>query len=160
MTNQATTDEEKLILKQAIINAFLSRKEKELQAMMNTQMEEIDEAHVGESESHNLIEDGKTDQVMRRVELRSDAADGLKSDVDSLTAMNYDKTFEKVQMGAVIATDQGHFFYGIASTEVEVDGESYTGIAPDSPVGQEMKGKQIGDIVHFGQISYTIHDVY
>ena len=128
--------------------------------MTNTQSEEIDEAHVGESESRNLIEDGKTDQVMRRVELRSDAASALKSDVDTLTAMNYDSTFEKVRMGAVVATDQGHFFYGIASTEVEVDGETYTGIAPDSPVGKEMEGKGIGDIIYFGQISYTIHDVF
>lgn len=159
MTN-VQSDEEKLVLRQAIINAFLSRKELELQAMTNTQSEEIEEAHVGESESHNLIEDGKTDQVMRRVELRSDAASALKSDVDSLTAMDYDSPFEKVGMGAVVATDQGHFFYGIASTEVEVDGETYTGIAPDSPVGKEMEGKGIGDIVHFGQMSYTIHDVF
>lgn len=159
MTN-VTTDEEKIVLKQAVINALLAQKEAELRAMTNTQSEEIDEAHTGESESHNLIEDGKTDQVMRRVELRSDAADALRSDVDMLSAMDYSEPFEKVRTGTVIITDQGNFFYGIASTEVEVEGESFTGIAPKSPVGQEMEGKKIGAIVHYGQLTYTVHDVF
>ena len=159
MTN-VTTDEEKMVLKQAVINAFLTQKEQELQAMTNTQSEEIEEAHTGESEPHNMIEDGKTDQVMRRVELRSDTADALKSDVDMLSAMNYQEPFDEVKIGALVITDQGRFFYGITSTEVEVEGENYTGIAPDSPVGQELAKKKIGDIVHYERISYAIHDVF
>ena len=159
MTN-VTTDEEKIVLKQAVINALKAQKEAELQAMTNTQSEEIEEAHTGQSESHNLIEDGKTDQVMRRVELRSDAADALRSDVDMLTAMDYSEPFEKVRFGAIIITDQGNFFFGIASTEVDVEGESYTGMAPRSPVGKEMEGKKIGDIIHYGQVAFAIHDVF
>lgn len=146
--------------KQAIINQILLRKEEEYASLMGTQQEELLEASHDHDEPHNPIEDGKVDQVTRRVELRSGAVESLAADVDTLKAMNYSQPFSEVKLGAVIETDQGNFLVAVPANEFEALGKSYKGISTLSPLFKALEGKGEGDSAEVEGTTFRIKKIF
>ena len=66
----------------------------------------------------------------------------------SLEAIDAARVCEQVEKGAVVETDDGHFFFSIAAGQVNLD-LAYRCLSLDSPLGQALNATEEGDIVVF-----------
>ena len=64
--------------------------------------------------------------------------------------MPMDRTFDRIGFGSLVTTDQGVYFIAIGVGAVNVDGETVYAISIQSPIGQALAGKRVGDEVVFG----------
>ena len=71
----------------------------------------------------------------------------LKADLDR---MPLDRKFEEVGFGSLVTTDQGTYFIAIGLGAIDMDGEKLYAISLQSPIGETLAGKQVGDEVVFG----------
>lgn len=61
--------------------------------------------------------------------------------------------------GALITTENFHFFLGHAVIPFDFEGKHIVGVSIDSPIYPEMKGKKIGESFSYSQKTYTIIDI-
>ena len=61
--------------------------------------------------------------------------------------------------GALISTENFHFFLGHAVIPFDFEGKHIVGVSIDSPIYPEMKGKRIGESFSYSQKKYTIIDI-
>ena len=50
-----------------------------------------------------------------------------------------------ISLGSLIETDKGRYYLSISMGEVEVEGIQYYCISTNSPIGQQLLGKKVGD---------------
>lgn len=63
------------------------------------------------------------------------------------------------RLGSLIETTNGTYFLAISKGLVTIDGVNYFVIAPQSPIGKLLLGKQIGDEVVFNGETILINSV-
>lgn len=56
-----------------------------------------------------------------------------------------------ISLGSLIETDKGRYYLSISMGEVEVEGIHYYCISTNSPIGQQLLGKKIGDSIPFNK---------
>jgi len=64
-----------------------------------------------------------------------------------------------IGLGSVVYTDQQNYYLGISAGEIKVDGVSYYAIAPNTPVGKLLMGKEVGDVVVFNTKEIEIRQI-
>jgi transcription elongation GreA/GreB family factor len=75
----------------------------------------------------------------------------------SLDKIDTETIFSKVAFGALVETTMGHFFVGIGVGVVEFEGKKIMAISPQSPIGQAITGKSIGESFDFrGKIQRVV----
>ncbi|MBC6366992.1 hypothetical protein [Algoriphagus sp. AK58] len=84
----------------------------------------------------------------------------LKNELMTLEGIDEEKVSEKVELGAVVVTDQRIFFVSTSVDLLEVNGQSLFGISTKAPIYHVMKGKTKGDTFDYGGVRYQIRDVY
>jgi hypothetical protein len=65
-------------------------------------------------------------------------------------------SLSQVGLGSVVFTDQHNYYIGISAGELRTDGVSYFTIAPNTPIGKLLLGKQVGDIIDFNSRKIVI----
>lgn len=70
----------------------------------------------------------------------------LKND---LAQVNRFHTSETVVLGSLVATNKGTYFISIGIGKVKIDQTVYFAISLESPIGELLFGKQVGDKVSF-----------
>lgn len=143
-----------------IIKYLLAEKEASYQNMMAMQQSEVNAAEKSADEDDNLFDDGKTGQVLNRVEARASVVEALQRDINLLNGLDSVEATEEVQLGDVIETDRGNFFVAVAADEFTVDGVSYHGISTASPLYQALRGKRNGDQVSVNGNTFTLQNSY
>lgn len=84
----------------------------------------------------------------------------LDAEQDYKKLLTYiDKTNIDVEPGALIETDQGYFFIGLALPSFIADGKEVICVSEKAPLYQDLKNCKSGDVVSVGQKSYTIISV-
>jgi transcription elongation GreA/GreB family factor len=63
------------------------------------------------------------------------------------------------QPGAMITTTTGQFFISIGAGKLTADGQTWFAVSPTSPVGQAMRGRQVGDTVLVNGNTMTIKEI-
>lgn len=66
-----------------------------------------------------------------------------------LQSIDITKEYSQVQPGALVATSVGTFFIAISADEIEIDGEEYCIISPESPIGLAMANSKVGSTFSF-----------
>ncbi len=69
------------------------------------------------------------------------------------------KTFEQVQSGALVITNQGTYFIAIGLGKVVVAEKNVFSISVLSPVGKILLNKQVGDSVQFQNKEIIIEEI-
>lgn len=82
------------------------------------------------------------------------------SGMDTLRQIDADRLLSKVQLGSVVITDKQKFFISIGLGEVKVDKDVFFAISVQSPLYQQMEGKQAGDTYEFRNIQSKIVSVF
>jgi hypothetical protein len=67
---------------------------------------------------------------------------------------------DKIEVGAIVTTDQFVFVIGIATIPFHVKDQQYVGISTDAPIYTFMKGKIKGDNFQYGNNHYKIVSIF
>ena len=64
-----------------------------------------------------------------------------------------------VALGSLVKTDSLQFFIAISLGKIELDGDTFYVISLQSPIGQLLKQKTVGDRFEFNGTKYTVTEV-
>ncbi|MXV38775.1 3-oxoacyl-ACP synthase [Flavobacteriaceae bacterium Ap0902] len=76
-----------------------------------------------------------------------------------LANFNPDAMHTQVRLGSIVKTTQQAYFLLISAGIIKVDTESFISISPQSPIGQLMISKTVGDTVTFRENTFEIVEV-
>jgi len=66
---------------------------------------------------------------------------------------------EVIRLGSIVETNQATFFISISVGKLEINNTIYLGVAPNSPIGQNLLGKKQGEQFNFNAQVYKILQV-
>lgn len=77
----------------------------------------------------------------------------------ALNQINYEKTYQNVQLGSLVSTNNGIFFVSISAGKFSIDGIEYMAISFASPIGQALFNKKAKDKIDFRGKHFIIKSV-
>jgi transcription elongation GreA/GreB family factor len=114
------------------------------------------------SESKNTAGDRyETERAMkqRETELFGKRIDEVMEQHQLLQLIDVSKQYDIVQPGSLVSTTDGLFFIAVSTDEIIIDDVEYCVISIDSPIGQAMANKNIGETFIFRGKSIKINDI-
>ncbi len=76
-----------------------------------------------------------------------------------LKKVDIDLASETIRLGSIVETSQATFFMSISVGKLETNNSIYLGVAPNSPIGMCLLGKNKGDQFNFNGKVYKITEV-
>ncbi len=76
-----------------------------------------------------------------------------------LDKVDVENSSEVVRLGSIVETNQANFFISISVGRIEINNTIYLGVAPNSPIGQNLLGKKKGERFNFNSKVYKILQV-
>ena len=61
------------------------------------------------------------------------------------------KKSEIVKLGSLVKTSKGIYFLAISIGQVKIEGKPFFVVSSQSPIGKELLGKSVGDIIPFNK---------
>lgn len=83
----------------------------------------------------------------------------VESDKEILLKINPELTSEIVRLGSLVKTSAATYFIAISSEKITWDGVDYYSISLDSPMGQLLIGKRVGEKFQFRENEIEILEV-
>ena len=83
-----------------------------------------------------------------------------KSLKNELSKIDSNSQLTKIDIGAVVMSNQENFFISIPMVKIEIDGVIFYPISLESPLGIELKGKISGDKIKFRDREIIIQNVF
>ncbi|MDW5289535.1 3-oxoacyl-ACP synthase [Formosa sp. PL04] len=74
----------------------------------------------------------------------------------ALSKINVLKQSETICLGSAIITDKSNYFIAISAGEIEFNNIKYFAIAPNTPIGQLLLSKKVGDKIVFRNQDFEI----
>jgi hypothetical protein len=68
-----------------------------------------------------------------------------------LDKINITKTLHLICLGSLIVTTKGFYFLAISAGKITIDSVDYYAVSINSPIGQQLLGKKVGDKISFNQ---------
>lgn len=103
----------------------------------------------------------ETGRAMAQLEIENNSmqlSESLKLKA-ALDGIKIDKGSTSVQPGSLVVTDGGTFFIALSIGKVELHNESYTVIAPTSPLGMQLIGSKVGDRKVFNGRTFLVQQL-
>lgn len=83
----------------------------------------------------------------------------VESDKEILLKINPELTSEIVRLGSLVKTSEYTYFIAISSGKITIDGTNFYSISLDSPMGQLLIGKRVGEKFQFRENEIEILEV-
>lgn len=77
----------------------------------------------------------------------------------ALLSIDLSKEHTTVNVGSYVITSNGDFFISIALGSIKTDTGNFYAISLASPIGQKLKGKNVGDAIEINGNSFTIEHI-
>lgn len=92
-----------------------------------------------EKAGHQLAEIEKTKQILSKI--------------------NTELTSKNIGLGSVVYTTTSNYFISISAGEFEVENKTFYAISANTPIGQLLLGKSVGDVINFRNLEFKITKV-
>jgi len=92
-----------------------------------------------EKAGHQLAEIEKTKQILSKI--------------------NTESTYKKIGLGSVVYTTTSNYFISISAGELIVEDDMFYAISANTPIGQLLLGKSVGDVINFRNLEFKITKV-
>ncbi len=104
----------------------------------------------------------ETARAMVQVEIEKSQAQLAKAEnlKNTLTKINIQKEFKKVEYGSFVETNQGNFFISIPFGEIQLNEIQTFCVSLMSPLGKILEGKTKGDKIQFQRREIEIIDIF
>jgi len=130
--------------------------EKRLATIQNT-LAEIQKALLSETKS-SAGDKHETGRAMLQLE-REKAGDQL-AEVQKLSAVLAKtdplRSSSIAVAGSVVYTSKNNYYLGISAGEIKLTDELFYAISPQTPIGQLLLSRSVGDTIHFREQKFTI----
>lgn len=148
-----------LKIKEALYNQCKIFVDNRLLTIQNT-ISEIQESLTSETKSSagDKHETGRAMLQIEREKAGNQLAEILKIR-ENLSKVDALKTSNKVSLGSIIYTTNGNYYIAISAGILEVESKSFFAISPNTPIGQLLFSKTIGDTITFRTNNFTITDI-
>jgi len=100
-------------------------------------------------------ETGRAMLQLEREKVGNQLAD-IQNLKESFSKIDISKTYEMVGLGSIVITSQNNYFIAISAGEFTVENNAYYAISPNTPMGQLLLGKKVGDEVLFREQRFKI----
>jgi transcription elongation GreA/GreB family factor len=77
-----------------------------------------------------------------------------------LTQINPTVKHLQVGMGSLVETSEGWYFLSVGLGQISIDDKRVFALNPQAPIGQQLKGKKVGDEVAFGGRKMIVLSVF
>jgi transcription elongation GreA/GreB family factor len=132
---------------------------KDLMEAVETAMRDAQEAaEEGASSGADEMDASRAMAEIEKEKGASQLAEALKLK-DALGRVRIDKEYSTVQVGALVATNNGTFFVSAPTGKVKIDDKEYFAISPFSPIAKEMNGMKAGDKFSINGREFSIKSV-
>jgi len=121
------------------------------------QIEEIQFSLLSETKS-SAGDKHETGRAMLQLE-REKAGNQLSEIVkvkEALYKINTENRSQTIGLGSVVYTTQNNYYVAISSGELVFEGDKFYAISPNTPIGQLLIGKIVGDEVVFKDKKFKI----
>ena len=78
---------------------------------------------------------------------------------ESFSKIDISNTSEFIGLGSVVYTNKSHYFIAISAGELKLENEVFYAISPNTPIGQLLMGKKVGDVVIFREQKFKIEKI-
>ncbi|MBP93933.1 MAG: transcription elongation factor [Flavobacteriaceae bacterium] len=144
--------------KEALLQACFSYVNKRI-ASYKDEIETIKESIETNDKSNDLEDDSGNGKLFNDLEKNAQhLADATKT-LDTLKLINPKKSFDTISLGSIVKTTQNTFFISISMGTIDIGNNNYFGISLLSPIGQLLKGKQVGDSITFNGYTHEIIEI-
>lgn len=69
--------------------------------------------------------------------------------IEALKRISIDESSEIIKLGSLIKTTKGTYFLAISVGQLKVENDIYFVVSSKSPIGKQLLGKQVADILPF-----------
>lgn len=127
---------------------------------IQSSIEEIQESLTSETKSSagDKHETGRAMLQLEREKAGQQLAE-IENVKNALTQINIDKISETIILGSLVYTSQFNYFIAISAGLLTVDSETFYAISPQTPIGQLLLGKRIGDSFVFREQEIVIEKI-
>lgn len=134
--------------------------ENKLKTIQNT-INEIQESLTSETKS-SAGDKHETSRAMLQLE-REKAGNQLAEILKTkaiFDKINFEKTSQIIGLGSMVFTSKANYLLAISAGEINLEGTLFYAISPNTPIGQLLIGKTVGDGVSFRDNTFKILSVY
>jgi len=146
-------------IKQELYSQCLNFVESRIEAIKRN-IEEIQQSLLSETKS-SAGDKHETGRAMIQLE-REKAGEQLR-DAEALKEVLFKvnplSTTLKITLGSVVYTSDLNYFIAISTGQIRINGIAFFAISPQTPIGQKLIGKTIGDEVVFRDKTFKITKV-
>ena len=146
-------------IKQELYSQCLNFVENRIEAIKRN-IEEIQQSLLSETKS-SAGDKHETGRAMIQLE-REKAGEQLR-DAEALKEVLFKvnplSTTLKITLGSVVYTSELNYFIAISAGQIRINGIAFFAISPQTPIGQKLIGKTIGDEVVFRDKTFKITKV-
>lgn len=83
----------------------------------------------------------------------------LQKSQEILKKINPNSQHQRIALGSVVKTSQSNYFIATSAGEFKVDHTTYYAISAATPIAQVLLSKQVGDVVTFRDLSFSIIEI-
>jgi transcription elongation GreA/GreB family factor len=83
----------------------------------------------------------------------------LQKSQEILKKIDTNAQHQKIALGSVVKTSQSNYFIAISAGEFKVGNATYYAISSATPIAQVLLSKQVGDVVTFRDLSFSIIEI-
>lgn len=150
-----TTDEIKAELLKAC-HDWLDLRFDHIQTVLN----EIKDSLEGETKS-SVGDKHETGRAMLQIERENAGRQLAEAEKvrETLGKVDASHVSDYAHLGSLVFTSHGNYYLSISAGAIEIDGKQYLAVAPKSPIGALLLGKNPGDSFSFHDETYKIMSV-
>ena len=149
-----------LKLKEVLYEHCSSFIKNRLQTIQNT-INDIQRSLLSETKSSagDKHETGRAMLQLEREKAGNQLAD-IQKLKESFSKVDITKTSETISLGSIVLTSQNNYFIAISAGEFTVGNDTYYAISPNTPIGQLLLGKTVGNEVVFREQKFKIETIF
>ncbi len=83
----------------------------------------------------------------------------ILTDLTRLKLHQKSPVLETIQEGSMVKTDKGIFLISVGLGRIRMHETTYFVISKDAPIARPILGKDLGDIINFNNVQYTIEGI-
>ncbi|HLV14785.1 MAG TPA: hypothetical protein VKY41_06375 [Xanthomarina sp.] len=144
--------------KEQLLQACFSYVNKRIASYKN-EIETIKDSIESNDKSNDEGDDSGNGKLFNDLESNSQYLSDANKMLDILNLINFKTVSDNVVLGSLVKTTSNNFFIAISVGKIEVEGTPYLGISLNSPIGQLLKNKIVGDTITFNNNTFTIIEI-
>ncbi len=148
-----------MTVKQKLYDHCCEFVENRLQSIMNL-ISDIQESLLSETKSSagDKHETGRAMLQLEREKAGQQLAE-IQKVKETLTKIDINKKGDTVRLGSLVYTTQANYFIGISAGKLTIDNIDFFAISPDTPIGQSLVSKGVGDEIIFRNQKFKIKNI-